>query len=237
MNFVFSFDSDVAKEFGVNCAVVLYNLKFWILKNKANNHNYYDGHYWTYNTIEAWQELFPFFTKKQIWTVLNTLVEKGVLIKGNYNKNKFDRTCWYAFADEEKWIGQDSKTHFAKKENGFCAEGKAIPDNIPDILPDNNNNIYISRAREKKPVVIPTLDEWLEFCKEKGLDLERMRSVYEGYKLNSWKDSRGNQIKNWKLKILQVWCVNSKKFEKKADISTLQKGLELADKIIKGGKL
>lgn len=59
---------------------------------------------------------------------------------------------------------------------------------------------------KKKDFVPPTLEEWLDFCAEKGLKQQRMTEAYEGYECAGWKDSRGNPIKNWKQKILNVWC-------------------------------
>jgi hypothetical protein len=45
-----SFNVEIAKQFGVNSAIILNHLFFWIEKNKANNTHYYDENYWTRNT-------------------------------------------------------------------------------------------------------------------------------------------------------------------------------------------
>lgn len=58
---------------------------------------------------------------------------------------------------------------------------------------------------KKKDFVPPTIEEWCAFCKELKLDLKRLESIYYGYSENNWRDSHGNQIKNWKMKIRQVW--------------------------------
>ena len=65
---------------------------------------------------------------------------------------------------------------------------------------------YESDKTKKSTFTPPTLEEWLDFCTEKGLKQQRMTEAYEGYECAGWKDSRGNQIKNWKQKILNVWC-------------------------------
>lgn len=65
---------------------------------------------------------------------------------------------------------------------------------------------YESDKTKEKKFVPPTLEEWLDFCAEKGLKQQRMTEAYEGYECAGWKDSRGNPIKNWKQKILNVWC-------------------------------
>ena len=136
----FVFDGDVAKVYGVNEAIMIANLQFWLLKNKANNNNYFDGHYWTYNSNKAFQELFPFWSSKTIRTTLDHLRDQNVIITGNYNQNTHDRTLWYAFADEDKWLGSNQQMDLPKSENGFDEIGEPIP----DILPDNNNNISVA---------------------------------------------------------------------------------------------
>lgn len=65
-------------------------------------------------------------------------------------------------------------------------------------------------VKKKRPTEPPTLDEWLDFCTEKKLDPERMRSVYESYAVAHWHDSHGNPILNWRAKILQVWAPDPK---------------------------
>ena len=55
----YCFDCDVAKEYGIAEAVIIWHFQFWLIKNRANGEHFYDGQYWTYNSIKAFQELFP----------------------------------------------------------------------------------------------------------------------------------------------------------------------------------
>lgn len=129
----YTFDEEIAKEYGVNEAIMITNFQFWIKKNKANNKNFNDSHYWTYNSKKAFSELFPFWTEKQIKTILQHLCDKGVLIKGNYNQSTFDRTLWYAFVDENKWIEPKSPNEQPKRSAPLDQMGQPIPDILPDI--------------------------------------------------------------------------------------------------------
>lgn len=138
----YTFDIEIAKEYGVNEAILIANLQFWIKKNQANEKNYYEGHYWTYNSIKAWQKLFPFWTEKIIRTILNHLIERGVIITGNYNQSKYDRTLWYAFADESRWL--DGKIHLPERENGIAQKGEPIPDSNTD---NKTDSIYTQRKQ------------------------------------------------------------------------------------------
>ena len=46
--------------------------------------------------MEALLELFEFWTKDQLRTVIKNCEKKGLIVKGNYNKIAYDRTIWYA---------------------------------------------------------------------------------------------------------------------------------------------
>ena len=53
------FDTEIAKEYGVDIAIVVSNIAFWLQKNKANGKHIHDGKVWTYNSTKAFKELFP----------------------------------------------------------------------------------------------------------------------------------------------------------------------------------
>jgi len=97
---VYHFDIEHAKKYGVDEAIMLQNFIFWIRKNKASGRHFHDNHYWTFNSKNAFAELFPFWTEAQIKRILNSLKDQGVIVLGNYNKIPYDRTNWYALADE-----------------------------------------------------------------------------------------------------------------------------------------
>jgi len=94
-----SFDVGIAKRFGVNEAIFIENLRFWINKNKANKRHFYDGRYWTYNSVKAFAELFPYWSKQQVERLIQKLKAANVLLIGHYNPNSYDRTNWYSFSD------------------------------------------------------------------------------------------------------------------------------------------
>ena len=91
-----SFDTEIASDVGVNAAVVFENIYWWIKKNAANKKHFYDGNYWTYNSVSAFQEIFDFMSEKQIRYAIQKLLEKNYIIKGNYNQKALDHTNWYA---------------------------------------------------------------------------------------------------------------------------------------------
>ena len=118
------FDSKVAKVVGVDGAIMLNYFNFWIIKNEANNKHFYDGHYWTYNSMEAFTKIFDFWSKRQIERILKNLKDKEYIITGNYNDKQYDRTCWYSLTEKGKAL-IDGKSH----EHSFHQTGKCISPN------------------------------------------------------------------------------------------------------------
>jgi len=136
---IHSFDIEIAEKYGVDEAIILNNLFFWIQKNKANGKHYHNGSYWTYNSIKAFSILFPYWSKDHIRRVLRKMEDKGLINTGNFNTLSFDRTCWYAIPESVYSILQNCNSHLAVLPNGIGESAKPIPDIKPDIKPDINN--------------------------------------------------------------------------------------------------
>jgi len=144
----YSFSVEDAQEYGLNEAIFLKNVKFWILKNIANNENKFEvdselypelkGEFrtWTYNSVKSYQKLFPFWSPKQTRVAIDSLLKQGILLKGCYNTNQYDRTCWYALRVES--ICLVGQMEMPKKANGDAQKGKSITDSKPDEKPDDN---------------------------------------------------------------------------------------------------
>lgn len=156
-----SFDTEVAEQYGIEAAIIIQNIQYWLTQKKANEESYHDGHHWIYNSLSAWRKLFPYMTERSIRTALETLQKEGVLIVGCYNKNTFDRTRWFAFADEEKWLG-GGKNRYVKTtnalddtSNGLVKTSNASDQNDTTIPIVNSiskplvNNLFISVSGKK----------------------------------------------------------------------------------------
>ena len=94
------FEALDAKEYGIEEAIIISSLFFWILKNEANDVNEHDGAYWTCCSTDAMEILFPYMSKNTIYRTIQKLVSKGVIKKGFFNTNPFDRTAWYTFTEK-----------------------------------------------------------------------------------------------------------------------------------------
>ena len=137
----YHFNIEHAKKYGVNESIMINNFKYWILKNKANETMFMENRTWTYNSVQAYTSLFPFWSKGQISRTINSLVEQNVIIVGSFNKKKYDRTKWYAFRDEasflniEKCNSQNQEMDLPESRNAITKTEKPIPNSK---LKDNN---------------------------------------------------------------------------------------------------
>lgn len=125
------FNTEEAMQFGIEEAILLYNIRFWLQKNKANKKHEHDDYYWTYNSGVAFAKLFPYMTANKIQKILKKLELAGVIITGNYNKATYDRTKWYTLP--EFAIQQKGGLHSAETLDTSSQSAEPIPDIKPDI--------------------------------------------------------------------------------------------------------
>ena len=83
---------DVAKEIGLNESIVFLQLEYLI----AISDHEHDNRKWTYQSLKALQEMFPFWSHMTIQRAIKSLEQQKLIIIGNYNKRKNDRTQWFA---------------------------------------------------------------------------------------------------------------------------------------------
>ena len=105
-----SFNVEVATKYGMLEAVLLENINFWVAKNKANEKKFYDGFYWTYNSITALSKLFPYASRATIFRALHNLEDAGLILAGNYNKDASDKTKWYTLTKKGELLLNGTET-------------------------------------------------------------------------------------------------------------------------------
>lgn len=92
----------LAVALGLNQALFLQQIQYWLHTNKKHGRNLRDGRYWTFNSFEAWQaENFPFWSVSTLKRVVGNLERAGVLLTTDkYNKHGYDNTKWYSIDRE-----------------------------------------------------------------------------------------------------------------------------------------
>lgn len=150
-----SFDIEIAQEYGMECAIILKHLYYWIKKNIACDKNFHDGMYWTYGSVKSFCELFPYMGDKKIRNAINKLESSGLIIIGNYNDLPFDRTKWYALTEKGFCLIEKREVDSAKgqmtsgeRTDDIRRKDEPIPDINTDIRTDDNNTVSNDTVRQ-----------------------------------------------------------------------------------------
>ncbi len=147
-----AFNVGIAKDFSPTMALWMAHLAHWTERNLANNKHLHDGFAWCYDTLDALCDSFPYYTRRQIETMINNSVNEGLVVRGNYNKTEYDRTCWYALTPKSYFyfqhlltkknlkrlfvsISQNCEMDFSEMCNQFPRNVTPIPDTDPDTDP------------------------------------------------------------------------------------------------------
>ena len=88
--------------FGYREAVIIFHFMYWTGFNRNKKQHFHDGRYWSYSSINTLQKYyFPFWSEGQIRRAIDSLYNQNLILKGNYNRHKYDKTTWYALSDED----------------------------------------------------------------------------------------------------------------------------------------
>ena len=104
--------SSLAEKIGLNEAIVLQQLHYW-LENKKNKGREYNGHKWVFNTYADWQaDNFPFWSINTIQRIFTSLEEQRLVISEQIDKHKHDMTKFYRVAyDQLEYVGMMEHTN------------------------------------------------------------------------------------------------------------------------------
>ena len=200
------FDVDLASRYGMVEAILINHFEYWIELNRTNDRNFYDGRYWTFNSMKAMTEIFPYLTEKKIRNALKNLQDEGLILTGNYNRSAYDRTLWYAFSDFAESILPKWQMDFPEKANGNIQKGEPIPNNNPYSKTINNTD------KEKlQRFTPPSVDDVRQYCYERGNNIDAEAFV-DYYTARGWKYGQGRPVVDWKAAV-RTW----EKREKKED--------------------
>jgi hypothetical protein len=163
------FNTTIAKSYGIEEAVLLHHFYFWIVKNAANKKHFHEGLYWTYNSKKAYADFFTYMNETKIFRIIKHLEEEGIIVKGNFNEDKWDKTNWYALTVKGLKMMRDCGYDIApfsislqndlfdcvKMNDGACQNERCNT----DIITDNNN-----KENEIDKSISKSSDELFETC-------------------------------------------------------------------------
>lgn len=163
------FKIEEAKKYGIEKAIILYNIRFWLDKNRANKKNIFnkDGkdYFWTYNSSAAYGELFPYMAESSIRRYLVELeTEDGVLISGNFNKMGYDRTKWYTTIEHS--IDQNEQS-IAQNEQPIPynnTDNKTDVKSSPTLIEKSKEDMKLTTRTEKEKLIGGIYAQWIKMA-------------------------------------------------------------------------
>lgn len=163
------FQVEIAEKYGINAAIIFEHFNLWIAKNEANGENFREGQYWTYNSIKAFQKLFPYLSDKAIRKAIQVLIDEGLVMEGNFNKLPYDRTKWYAITEKGKSIYPKGQMEVPKRANDNFPKGQMTFAQKGEPIPSNTKNNDEEEASAEKGEVKRITEAYNVVAKEYGI--------------------------------------------------------------------
>jgi len=184
------FEVKTAKKYGVNKAIILYNLEYWLEKEKAcietgkdvkaKKHSNGLIYAWTYNTAKSFNILFPYFKRSSISRWLRELEEDGVIISSSFNKTNYDKTKWFTMPKFEiinkKSLAQNEQS-IGETEQSIGETEQPIPNSNPNSK--LNNNPFFQSCGLKEQFSSPSDKDLPMVKKEKEKEKNLFRKTKE----------------------------------------------------------
>ena len=151
----------LAKEIGLNEAIVLQQMHYWLNMSKHN----YDDKKWIYNSYKKWVLQFPFWSESTVKRAIGSLEKQNLLYIGNYNKAGFDKTKWYSINYEElnkrvtRPSGQNDPTIGSKWTDDEFNLNRPIPETTTENTTETKNTTSRNSTRTPYKEIIDYLNE------------------------------------------------------------------------------
>lgn len=212
-------DQDLATVIGLNEAIVLQQLNYWLHSKSAKKIN---DKWWIYNTYENWKKQnFPFWSVATIRRTFSSLEKKEVVVSANFNRAGFDKTKWYSI-DETKLnqlmssaCDQNEQTIYSNRADGTDQNEHTYTRDYAETTSDTNKNSDKSQVtyqqsqstkKEDKSEPIP-YKEIIDYLNQKtgahykASSKANQRLIqarwHEGYTLQDFKTVINNKAFEW----------------------------------------
>lgn len=186
---------------GLNEALILQQFHYWLQRSN----NVKDGHKWIYNSYQEWRKQFPFWkSKNTLISAIKHLEDMGILISGNYNKAKFDKTKWYRIDYEKLQLLEKSqlftKNWYTSNQELVNADTKNWETNT-NRLPENTTKDILSSSHS---TAVSEIVDYLNSkigthyhsTSRKTQSLIKAR-MNEGFTLDDFKKVIDNKVDEW----------------------------------------
>ncbi|RLY87915.1 DnaD domain protein [Staphylococcus hominis] len=166
----------LATEIGLNEAIVLQQMHYWI--NKSNH--IHDNKRWIYNSYKEWEQHFPFWSNATIRRTISSLEKQELVLVGNYNKAGFDKTKWYSInystlEGMSKRVAQNEQTSCSKRANAVAQNEQTNTRDYTENTSDSRHtqsNIYEYITKELENIQNSMQFEKLSYEIDLAKDIE-----------------------------------------------------------------
>ena len=149
-----TFNVSLATRIGLNESLMLQHFLFWHKYNLDKEEMFKDGRVWFFMSAAKISNYFPYLTQKKIRGAIEHLIVLGLVTKGDYNKDKLNRTSWYSLNDSAIDLMNGTQTSNipilqnvtpCDKKETHVTKWQLDSNNIDS----NNNNIYCAKTKNK----------------------------------------------------------------------------------------
>lgn len=91
------FNAGIARQYGVTAALLAEYIWREIKQNEFHNRHCYAGRVWMRCSKQMFTAVMPYLSKSMVHNGIQKLIKGGMLVKGEFNQSRFDRTAWYTF--------------------------------------------------------------------------------------------------------------------------------------------
>lgn len=199
-------DRELASVIGLNEAIVLQQLNYWLHSKSAKQIN---GRLWVYNTYDNWRkDNFPFWSRNTIRRAFDSCIKRGLIITGNFNKAGFDKTKWYSI-DIEKLdevmgsaCAQNGQTSEPKWADGSNQDGHTNTRDYPETTPENNKH----SASQSNAQSVSRLEEEFEEVWSKYPNKKGKKQAFNHYK--AWRRKSTKHTNEYLLERLKAYMTD-----------------------------
>jgi hypothetical protein len=199
-----SFNKNIAAKYGIPEAILFENISYWCEKNEANKNNIHDNNSWTYNTYEAFEELFPYLKPNTIKKALRALKEAGLIdIRNDLSVNKWDKTNWYSIVNFSNY--REAKKSTLDSQKKAPSNNNKKNDHIKEHLLNTNKN---TDSKQTKINVEDHFENiWKFYIKKegKGQISSSKKKTFIKYSVAEWETiikRYSEKVKGWEKKFI-----------------------------------
>lgn len=201
----------LAAKIGLNEAMILQQIHYWNEINQKANNNFKEGYYWTYNTVKEWQDQFPFWSTSTINRAITNLEKMRLVISGNFNKLKIDRTKWYRIDYEVLETLENSSFSQIDKSNlsEWIIHLSKMNKPLPEINSKNNSERKNKKGTKQGSVLSYSFQDYIDQFQIEAAVIEAIECYLHLYKQYRSKEHPKLKKEQWDSVVNNLFYVYS----------------------------